>query len=67
MLRLVALVRTGVSEEFSASFIRVKRIGELGRLLAVNSIVIEDNETSERWYCNLRITVLKPRREREKV
>jgi hypothetical protein len=30
MLRRVALVRTGVSEEPSASFIRVTRIGELG-------------------------------------
>jgi hypothetical protein len=29
MLRLVALVRTDVSEELSASFIRVTRIGEL--------------------------------------
>jgi hypothetical protein len=32
MLRRVALVRTGVSEEFSASIIRVTRIGELGTL-----------------------------------
>jgi hypothetical protein len=30
MLRRVALVRTDVSEEVSASFIRVTRIGELG-------------------------------------
>jgi hypothetical protein len=30
MLRRVALVRTDVSEEFIASFIRVIRIGELG-------------------------------------
>jgi hypothetical protein len=36
MLRRVALVRTDVSEELSISFIRVTRIGELGRLL-VNS------------------------------
>jgi hypothetical protein len=35
MLRRVALVRTDVSEELSASFIRVTRIGELGRTLAV--------------------------------
>jgi hypothetical protein len=33
----VALVRTDVSEELSASFIRVTRIGELGTTLAVNS------------------------------
>jgi hypothetical protein len=30
MLRRVALVRTDVSEELRASFIRVTRIGELG-------------------------------------
>jgi hypothetical protein len=29
MLRRVALVRTGVSEELSASFLRVTRISEL--------------------------------------
>jgi hypothetical protein len=37
MLRRVALVRTDVSEELSASFSRVTRIGELGRTLAVTS------------------------------
>jgi hypothetical protein len=37
MLRHVALVRTDVSEELSASFIRVTRIGELGATLAVTS------------------------------
>jgi hypothetical protein len=30
MLRRVALVRTDVSEELSASIVRVTRIGELG-------------------------------------
>jgi demethoxyubiquinone hydroxylase (CLK1/Coq7/Cat5 family) len=34
MLRSVALVTTDVSEELSASFIRVIRIGELGELVA---------------------------------
>jgi hypothetical protein len=38
MLRRMAFVRTDVSEELSASFIRVTRIGELGTL-AVTSIV----------------------------
>jgi hypothetical protein len=38
MLRRVAIVRTDVSEELSASFIRVTRIGELGTTLAVNGI-----------------------------
>jgi hypothetical protein len=37
MLRRVALVKTDVSEELSASFIGVKRIGELGTTLAVTS------------------------------
>jgi hypothetical protein len=37
MLRHVAVVRTDVSEELSASFIRVTRIGELGTTLAVTS------------------------------
>jgi hypothetical protein len=37
MLRRVALVRTEVSEEISASFIRMTRIGELGTTLAVTS------------------------------
>jgi hypothetical protein len=35
MLRRVALVRTDVSEELGASFIRVTIIGELGTTLAV--------------------------------
>jgi hypothetical protein len=37
MLRRVALVRTDISEELSASFIRVTRIDELGTTLAVAS------------------------------
>jgi hypothetical protein len=37
MLRRVALVLTEVSEEFSASFIRMTRIDELGTTLAVTS------------------------------
>jgi hypothetical protein len=37
MLRRAALVRTKVSEELSASIIRVTRIGELGTTLAVTS------------------------------
>jgi hypothetical protein len=37
MLRHVAPVRTDVSEELSASFIRVTRMGELGTMLAVTS------------------------------
>jgi hypothetical protein len=37
MLRHVALVRTDVSVELSASFIRVTRIGEVGTTLAATS------------------------------
>jgi hypothetical protein len=37
MLRLVALVRTDVSEELSASIIRVTRIGELGTIAISNN------------------------------
>jgi hypothetical protein len=37
MLRRVALVTTDVSEELSAPFIRVTRLGELGTTLAVTS------------------------------
>jgi hypothetical protein len=37
MLRRVVLVRTDVSEELSASFISVTRMGELGTTLAVTS------------------------------
>jgi hypothetical protein len=37
MLRRVALVRSDVSEELSASIIRVARIGELGTTLAVTT------------------------------
>jgi hypothetical protein len=37
MLHRVALVRTGVVEELSASFIRVTRLGELRKTLAVTS------------------------------
>jgi hypothetical protein len=38
MLRRVTLVRTDVSEELSASFIRVTGISELGTTLAVTSV-----------------------------
>jgi hypothetical protein len=37
MLRRVAFVRTDVSQELSASIIRVTRIGELGTTLTVTS------------------------------
>jgi hypothetical protein len=37
MLDLVALVRTDVSKGLSACIIRVTRIGELGKTLAVTS------------------------------
>jgi CHASE1-domain containing sensor protein len=37
MLRRVALVRTDISEELSASFMRVTGIGKVGTTLAVTS------------------------------
>jgi hypothetical protein len=37
MLRRVAFMRTYVSDQPSASFIMVTRIGELGKTLAVNN------------------------------
>jgi hypothetical protein len=40
VLRRVAIVKTDVSEERSASIIRVTRIGELGTVLAVTSTSI---------------------------
>jgi hypothetical protein len=48
MLRLVALVRTDVSEELSASLIRVTRIGELGTPILVTLMkeVLRSSETS---------------------
>jgi DNA-binding TFAR19-related protein (PDSD5 family) len=48
MLRRVILVRTDVSEELRASFIRLTRIGELGTTLAVTLIkkVLSSSETS---------------------
>jgi hypothetical protein len=50
MLRRVALARTNVSEELSASFIRVTRIGELGTTLAAtsNRRTLRKNTTDER-------------------
>jgi hypothetical protein len=39
MLRHVALVRTDLSEELSAS-LRVTRIGELGTTLAVTNVLV---------------------------
>jgi hypothetical protein len=40
MLRRVALVRTDVSKELSAHFIRVTRTGELGTTLALTVTVV---------------------------
>jgi hypothetical protein len=37
MLRRMGLLRTNVSEDLSASFIRVKRTGELETMLAVTN------------------------------
>jgi hypothetical protein len=46
MLRLVALVKNDVSEEFNASIIKVIRIGELGTTLTA----ISNRRTLRRKY-----------------
>jgi hypothetical protein len=48
MLRRVALVKTDVSEELSATFIRVTRIGEVGttRLVTLMKEALSFSETS---------------------
>jgi hypothetical protein len=48
MLRRVALVRTDVSEELSASFIRVTRICKLGALAVNNNQVCSVGISSQR-------------------
>jgi hypothetical protein len=53
MLRRVALLRTDVSEELSASFIRAKRIGELGTTLAVTSNRRTLQRITKTWYWQL--------------
>jgi hypothetical protein len=50
MLRRVTLVKSDVSEELSASFIRVTRIGELGTTLAVTSNVTASVVPSKRRF-----------------
>jgi hypothetical protein len=50
MLRRVAFVRTDVSEELSASFIRVTKIGELGTTLAVTSNRRTLRRNTKTWY-----------------
>jgi hypothetical protein len=56
MLRSVALVRTDVSEERNASFIRMTRIGEVKTKLAVtsNRRTLERNRSvaSYSWRCS---------------
>jgi hypothetical protein len=52
MLRRVGLVRTDVTEELSASLIKVTRIGELGTTLAVisNRRTLRRNISSQRAF-----------------
>jgi hypothetical protein len=56
MLRRVTLVRTDVSEELSASFIMVTRIGELGTTLAVTSNTSNNRNTFLRIVRRLLVT-----------
>jgi hypothetical protein len=53
MLRHVALVRTDVSEEPSASIIRVTKIGEVGTLFAVTSNRRTLRRNSKQERCNI--------------
>jgi hypothetical protein len=50
MLRCVALVRTDVSEELSASIIRVTRIGELGTLAVISNGISSQRAASVASY-----------------
>jgi hypothetical protein len=50
MLRRVALGITDVSEELSASFIRITRIGELGTTLAVTNVNISFIDRSRYFF-----------------
>jgi hypothetical protein len=52
-LRRVALVRTDVSEELSASFIGVTRIGELGTTLAVTGNRHSKEKFVNHLYCDV--------------
>jgi hypothetical protein len=60
MLRRVALVRTDVSEELSASFISVTRIGELGTLAVTSNQHTLRRNTNTIWHffaaCQLLVT-----------
>jgi hypothetical protein len=56
MLRRLALVKTDISEELSASFIRVTRIGELGTMLAVTSVVPRSPISKELSASFIRVT-----------
>jgi DNA-binding TFAR19-related protein (PDSD5 family) len=52
-LRRVALVRSDVSEELSASFIRVTRIGELGTTLALTINRLRNVVLTRATRCNI--------------
>jgi hypothetical protein len=56
MLCCVALIRADVSEELSASFITVTRIGELGTTLAILHSHHHENLKSNTFNDNLSIT-----------
>jgi hypothetical protein len=60
MLHRVALVRTDVSEELSASFITVTRIGELGTTLTVtsNRRTLRRNKNLKSYTCYYCMTML---------
>jgi hypothetical protein len=53
MLRGVVLVRTNVSEELSASFIKVTKIGELGTTQAATSNRCHPDEGGAKFLLNV--------------
>jgi hypothetical protein len=59
MLRLVALVKSDVSEEISASFIRVKRIDVLGTTLAATSNRRTLRRITSTGYSPILVTIMK--------
>jgi hypothetical protein len=62
MLRRVTLVRSDVSEERSASIIRVTRIGELGAMLAItsNRSTLRRNTAHLVFLCSVRRLIVVP-------
>jgi hypothetical protein len=59
LLRRVALVRTDVSEEPGASFIRVTKIGKLGTTQKIPFFIVTAVKTSNLTFLSLALCLLK--------